>query len=257
MWKPCTRSCRSSTDSQVSRGSSWKTRSHTASSTSTRIFRPIPRFDPTDRPGFVDVFTHEADPPGETSAGRRPSAGAGADPARGQRRRHLGVQAKNTRSAKQLLKKRAEKEARHATHTNHKVAKTVVAVAQRTGRGIALEELQGIRGRVTVPRGRRARLSCWRPSTSSARSSSTRPAVSGCRSPRWIRPTPPECARSPGTGTPRGTTIPPGTPSAVVGAASLGPPMSSPGSTCASARARRGYSSTGPIRFRCSRGRWM
>ncbi|MQY40997.1 IS200/IS605 family transposase ISSoc1 [Streptomyces sp. RB17] len=71
------------------------------------------------------------------------------------------LQAKQTHSAKQLLKKRARREARHATHINHKISKTVVAVAQRTERGIALEELRGIRERVTVPRDQRARQSSW------------------------------------------------------------------------------------------------
>ncbi|KKD05292.1 RNA-guided endonuclease InsQ/TnpB family protein [Streptomyces sp. WM6386] len=80
---------------------------------------------------------------------------------RWQTRKRAELQAKQTRSAKQLLKKRARKEARHASHVNHKVAKTVVAVAQRTERGIALEELQGIRDRVTVSRDQRARLSSW------------------------------------------------------------------------------------------------
>jgi IS605 OrfB family transposase len=80
---------------------------------------------------------------------------------RWQARKRAEIQAKKTRSSAQLLKKRAKKEARHATHLNHKVAKTVVAVAQRTGRGVALEELQGIRERVTVPRDQRARLSTW------------------------------------------------------------------------------------------------
>ncbi|MDQ0600758.1 putative transposase [Streptomyces canus] len=80
---------------------------------------------------------------------------------RWQARKRAEIQAKQTRSAKQLLKKRAKKESRHATHVNHKVAKTVVAVAQRTERGIALEELQGIRERVTVSRDQRARLSSW------------------------------------------------------------------------------------------------
>lgn len=80
---------------------------------------------------------------------------------RWQARKRAEIQAKKTRSSAQLLKKRAKKEARHATHINHKVAKTVVAVAQRTERGIALEELQGIRERVTVPRDQRARLSSW------------------------------------------------------------------------------------------------
>ncbi|WP_255205124.1 IS200/IS605 family accessory protein TnpB-related protein [Actinomadura sp. BRA 177] len=59
------------------------------------------------------------------------------------------------------MKKRARREARHARHVNHTISKQVVAVAARTGRGIALEELSGIRGRVTVPRDQRARLSSW------------------------------------------------------------------------------------------------
>ncbi|MEU9189354.1 transposase [Streptomyces sp. NPDC048484] len=80
---------------------------------------------------------------------------------RWQAKKKAELQAKRTRSAKQLLKKRARREARHATHINHKIAKQTVAVAQRTERGIALEELQGIRDRVTVPRDQRARLSSW------------------------------------------------------------------------------------------------
>ncbi|MFJ2740207.1 RNA-guided endonuclease InsQ/TnpB family protein [Streptomyces sp. NPDC087440] len=80
---------------------------------------------------------------------------------RWQAHKRAELQAKKTRSAKQRLKKRAKKEARHATHLNHKISKTVVAVAQRTGRGVALEELRGIRDRVTVPRDQRARLSSW------------------------------------------------------------------------------------------------
>ncbi|GAA1843078.1 RNA-guided endonuclease TnpB family protein [Actinomadura bangladeshensis] len=80
---------------------------------------------------------------------------------RWQARKRAELQAKRTRSAARLLKKRARREARHATHVNHTIAKQVVAVAARTGRGIALEELSGIRGRVTVPRDQRARLSSW------------------------------------------------------------------------------------------------
>ncbi|QKG25625.1 RNA-guided endonuclease InsQ/TnpB family protein [Actinomadura verrucosospora] len=76
-------------------------------------------------------------------------------------RKKAELQAKRTCSAKQLLKKRARRESRHATHINHKVSKTVVAVAQRTERGIALERLQGIRERVTVRRDQRARQSSW------------------------------------------------------------------------------------------------
>ncbi|MEU5990885.1 transposase [Spirillospora sp. NPDC047418] len=80
---------------------------------------------------------------------------------RWQARKRAELQAKRTRSATRLLKKRARREARHARHVNHTIAKQVVAVAARTGRGIALEQLSGIRGRVTVPRDQRARLSSW------------------------------------------------------------------------------------------------
>ncbi|MGW3682941.1 RNA-guided endonuclease InsQ/TnpB family protein [Streptomyces prasinus] len=80
---------------------------------------------------------------------------------RWQARKKAEIQAKRTRSSKQLLKKRARREARHATHINHKISKQTVTVAQRTERGIALEELRGIRERVTVPRDQRARLSSW------------------------------------------------------------------------------------------------
>lgn len=80
---------------------------------------------------------------------------------RWQARKKAELQAKRTRSAKQLLKKRARREARHAAHINHKIAKIVVAVASRTERGIALEELGGIRERVTVSRDQRARQSSW------------------------------------------------------------------------------------------------
>jgi putative transposase len=76
-------------------------------------------------------------------------------------RKKAEIQAKRTRSAAKLLKKRARRETRHATHVNHKIATTVVAVAQRTERGIALEELGGIRERVTVSRDQRARQSSW------------------------------------------------------------------------------------------------
>ncbi|WP_282702599.1 transposase [Streptomyces sp. CC219B] len=80
---------------------------------------------------------------------------------RWQARKKAELQARNTRSARQLLKKRARRESRHATCINHTISKTVVAVAQRTERGIALEELGGIRERVTVRRDQRARQSSW------------------------------------------------------------------------------------------------
>jgi putative transposase len=71
------------------------------------------------------------------------------------------LQAKRTKSATRRLKKRARREQRHSTHVNHKIAKQIVAVAERTGRGIALEDLSGIRDRVTVSRHQRATHSSW------------------------------------------------------------------------------------------------
>lgn len=116
-----------------------------------------PRFEPR---GFIGVdrgITNLATTSdGDNYAGRRLGRYR-----RWQARKRAELQAKQTRSAKQLLKKRARREARHATHINHKISKTVVAVAQRTERGLALEELRGIRERVTVSRDQRARQSSW------------------------------------------------------------------------------------------------
>ena len=76
------------------------------------------------------------------------------------RARHLRakLQAKNTKSAKRLLKKRARKEARFAAGTNHVIAKRIVTEAERTGRGIALEDLTGIRARVRLRKPQRVTL---------------------------------------------------------------------------------------------------
>lgn len=76
-------------------------------------------------------------------------------------RKRAELQARRTKSATRRLKKRARKEARHATHINHAIAKEVVAVAERTGRGVALEDLQGIRDRVRLNRHQRAVQSSW------------------------------------------------------------------------------------------------
>jgi IS605 OrfB family transposase len=71
------------------------------------------------------------------------------------------LQAKGTKSAKRLLKKRRRKEQRHAADVNHCISKRIVAEAQRTGRGIALEDLSGIRERARFRRPQRATLHSW------------------------------------------------------------------------------------------------
>ncbi|MFD5653865.1 RNA-guided endonuclease InsQ/TnpB family protein [Streptomyces sp. NPDC127039] len=71
------------------------------------------------------------------------------------------LQKKNTPSAKRRLRKRRRKEARRARDINHKISKHVVAEAERTGRGIALENLTGIRERVRLRKPQRATHSSW------------------------------------------------------------------------------------------------
>ena len=66
-----------------------------------------------------------------------------------------------TKSAKRLLKQRCRKEARFAADTNHVIAKRIVTEAERTGRGIALEDLQGIRDRVRLRKPQRVTLHTW------------------------------------------------------------------------------------------------
>jgi IS605 OrfB family transposase len=84
---------------------------------------------------------------------------------RGLRRRRLRLraklQAKGTKAAKRALRRRRRKEQRFARHVNHVVSKQIVASAKGSGRGIALEDLTGIRDRITVPRARRATFSAW------------------------------------------------------------------------------------------------
>lgn len=81
---------------------------------------------------------------------------------RHQHRRLRGkLQQKGTRSAKRLLVKRSGREARLAKDANHRISKTIVAEAERTGQGIALEDLEGIRDRVRSRKPQRATLHSW------------------------------------------------------------------------------------------------
>ncbi|WP_208903435.1 RNA-guided endonuclease InsQ/TnpB family protein [Streptomyces incarnatus] len=80
---------------------------------------------------------------------------------RWQARKRAELQRKQTRSATRRLARRRQKEQRHATHVNHRISKEIVSVAQRTGRGIAVEELGGIRERVRLRRDQRGTLSAW------------------------------------------------------------------------------------------------
>ncbi|WP_211116550.1 RNA-guided endonuclease InsQ/TnpB family protein [Glycomyces buryatensis] len=71
------------------------------------------------------------------------------------------LQAKATKSAKKKLKARARREARAVKDQNHRIAKQLVTSAERTGRGIGMEDLAGIRDRVRLTAAQRGELNAW------------------------------------------------------------------------------------------------
>ena len=72
------------------------------------------------------------------------------------------LQRQGTKGAKKKLKRMRRKEARFRRHQSHVISKQIVATAQRTACGIALETLTGIRKRVTARGGdARNRLGGW------------------------------------------------------------------------------------------------
>jgi IS605 OrfB family transposase len=81
------------------------------------------------------------------------------------RKRHAKLraklQSKGTKSAKRLLKKRKRKEFRFAKDVNHVISKKIVAKATDTGRGIALENLEGIRSGTVVRKKQRRQHNSW------------------------------------------------------------------------------------------------
>ncbi|MEV8015368.1 transposase [Streptomyces sp. NPDC086554] len=121
----------------------------------------VPEAEPNTAPvgflgidlGIVNIATTSD---GDIMAGRALNRGR-------QRERGLRakLQKKNTPSTKRRLKKRKRKEARRAKDINHKIAKHVVAEAERTSRGIALEDLTGIRERARLRKPQRATHSSW------------------------------------------------------------------------------------------------
>ncbi|MFI2649518.1 RNA-guided endonuclease InsQ/TnpB family protein [Micromonospora fulviviridis] len=116
--------------------------------------------DPYDPDGFLGVDMGIAniayDSDGTRYAGTRLNGYR-----RRQARLRARLQQKGTKSAKRLLARRNKKEARHAANVNHCIAKTIVTKAARTGRGIAVEKLTGIRDRVRLRKPQRVTLSSW------------------------------------------------------------------------------------------------
>jgi putative transposase len=79
----------------------------------------------------------------------------------GDRELRSKLQKKGTKSAKRRAKKYAGREARRNKDINHKISKRIVAEAERTGRGIALETLTGIRERARLRKPQRTTLHSW------------------------------------------------------------------------------------------------
>lgn len=71
------------------------------------------------------------------------------------------LQAAGTKSAKRHLKKLSGRERRFASNINHCISKKLVSKAKDTGRGIALEDLKGIRSQITVRRNQRRNQHSW------------------------------------------------------------------------------------------------
>lgn len=73
--------------------------------------------------------------------------------------RHL--QRRGTKAAKRKPRAIKRKQARFQAGTNHVLSNRIVATAQGTGRGIALEDLRGMRDRTRLRRRQRARHANW------------------------------------------------------------------------------------------------
>ena len=109
--------------------------------------KPAPEPTPDDPNGYLGIdlgiVNIAADSDGKTYSGNQ-------------------VNGLRKRQAKQrLLVKRSRKERRFAANINHTIAKSIVAKAKDTGRGIALEDLSGIRDRITVRHSQRRQHSSW------------------------------------------------------------------------------------------------
>lgn len=116
-----------------------------------------PLRDVTDYLGFDSGIVNIA----TTSDGDNWSGGAVTSVRKKNRRLRAKLQAVGTKSAKRLLKKRSKKEARFVRDTNHVISKKIVEAAKHTGRGIAHENLKGIRERARSNKPLRTELNSW------------------------------------------------------------------------------------------------
>jgi putative transposase len=76
-------------------------------------------------------------------------------------RRRAGLNRVGTKSARRRLSKIRRREGNFRRDTNHVISKRLVAKAKASGSAITLEDLKGIRDRLTVRRQQRNRLGGW------------------------------------------------------------------------------------------------
>jgi len=115
---------------------------------------------PQEPTGFIGVdigiVNVAADNDGETYSGAKVQAV--------RERRHKqrqALQQANTRRARWRLRKNARREARFQRDVNHQISKALVHKARTSRKALALEELSGIRARVTVRREQRRARHSW------------------------------------------------------------------------------------------------
>lgn len=130
----------------------------------------VPEVAPVCPSDFVGVDFGIANLASDSDGNRRSGSGIDSVRRRGNsRRKALGKAAaakrrsgKRPKSIRKAQKRRRNQEARYRRDVSHCISKAIVESAKRTGRGIALEDLKGIRGRVTARGGdARNRLGNW------------------------------------------------------------------------------------------------
>jgi putative transposase len=103
--------------------------------------------------GLVNIAT---DSTGETFSGEQ------VDKTRRHYAKHrAGLNRVGTKSARRRLSKVRKREANFRRNENHRISKQIVAKAKATGSAIALEDLKGIRDRVSVKKPQRNRHAGW------------------------------------------------------------------------------------------------
>lgn len=75
--------------------------------------------------------------------------------------RKMAGNRRTRKNARRAMKRIGNREARFRSHTNHVISKTLITFAKDTNRGIAIEELTGIRDRTRFRKGQRAKMGGW------------------------------------------------------------------------------------------------